>query len=242
MRTLESAQRCTRSLRHPGSVPWVVVFCVLLCGLGALPSAAEQAITRTIEDFTLGMPQDQTLTHFIAGIKHHTLTLVDQSQTDTQALMAFFQHHPRDTVAPPWVAPQSADVLYTLNALLFDAPEFKDPVVNSTLAAQVAQSLAWSSPTAQSMYLVFYHAKVLGIFVLPLAAYETVKKEAITKYGPVQESIYHKSYGFAFVQGDQWSDTQTILTLTVDNGLFYVDRALYGLLHEEAARLLRPLP
>ncbi len=53
MRTLESAQRCTRSLRHPGSVPWVVVFCVLLCGLGALPAAAEQAITRTIEDLVM---------------------------------------------------------------------------------------------------------------------------------------------------------------------------------------------
>jgi hypothetical protein len=227
---------------HPGSVPWVVLSLVLLCGLCALTYAADQTITRTVEDFTLGMPQDQALTRFIAGIKHHTLTLVDQPQTDTQALMEFFQHHSMDTVEKQWVAPQSADVLYTINALLFDAPEFNDPVVNSTLAAQVAQSLAWSSPTAVSMYLVLYQSKVLGIFVLPLASYATMKKDCLTKYGPAQESIYHKSYGFAFVQGDQWSDTHTSLTLTVDNGLFYVDRALYALLKEEAAGLLKPLP
>jgi hypothetical protein len=45
-----------------------------------------------------------------------------------------------------------------------------------------------------------------------------------------------------FVQGDQWSDTDTILTLTVDNGLFYADRALYALLHEEAVGMLKPMP
>lgn len=226
---------------HPGMVRWVVLSCVLLCGLCALTQAADQTITRTVEDFTLGMPQDQALTLFITGVKQHTLTLVDTAQPHTQALLELVRHHPMDAVAKQWVAPQSADVLYTINALLFDAPEFKDPVVNSALAAQVAQSLAWSSPTAQSMYLVLYHAKVLGIFVLPLASYETMKKDVIAQYGPAQASIYHKSYGFAFVQGEQWSDTHTSLTLTVDNALFYVDRALYALLQEEAVRLLKPL-
>jgi hypothetical protein len=147
-----------------------------------------------------------------------------------------------DAGRPLWIAPQSADVLYTLNAFLFDAPELKDPVVNIALAAQVTQSLSWSSPTAQSMYLVLYHAKVLGIFVLPLAAYASTTHDGVTKYGPAQASIYHKSYGFAFVQGDQWSDEQTMLTLTVDNALFYVDRALYTRLHEEAARMLKGVP
>jgi hypothetical protein len=92
------------------------------------------------------------------------------------------------------------------------------------------------------MYLVLYQSKVFGIFVLPLAAYESTKKDCVTKYGPSQASIYHKSYGFAFVQGDQWSDTQTMLTLTVDNGLFYVDRTLYALLKEEAAGMLKGVP
>ncbi len=242
MMTLESAQRRTRNTMHPGMVHGIGLSCVLLCVLCALTYAAEQTIPRTVEDFTLGMPQDQALGRFLAGIQHHTFTLVEQPQTDTHALMEFFQHHPMDMVEKQWIAPQSADVLYTLNALLFDAPEFKDPVVNSALAAQVEQSLAWSSPTAQSMYLVLFHGKVLGIFVLPLASYAIVKKDVIAQYGPSQEPIYHKSYGFAFVQGDQWSDTHTTMTLTVDNGLFYVDRALYALLHEEAAGLLKPLP
>ncbi len=227
---------------HPGMVHWVVLSCVLLRGLCVLTYAADQTITRTVEDFTLGMPKKQTLTRFIAGVKQHTLTLVDQPQTDTQGLMEFFQHHPMDAAAKQGVAPQSSDVLYTINVLLFDAPEFKDPVVNIALAAQVEQSLAWSSPTVQSMYLVLYQSEVFGIFVLPLASYETIKKDIITTYGPSQESIYHKSYGSAFVQGDQWSDTDTILTLTVDNGLFYADRAVYALLHEEAVGMLKPMP
>ena len=147
-----------------------------------------------------------------------------------------------DAVGQRWLAPPSADLLYTLNALLFDAQEFKDPVVNIALSAQVEQSLSWSSPTAQSMYLVLYQSQVFGIFVLPLAAYESTKHDCVTKYGPSQASIYHKSYGFAFVQGDQWSDAHTVLTLTVDNGLFYVDRTLYALLKAEAAGMLKGVP
>ena len=87
-----------------------------------------------------------------------------------------------------------------------------------------------------------YQSQVFGIFVVPRAAYEITKKDCVTKYGPSQASIYHKSYGFAFVQGDQWSDAHTVLTLTVDNGLFYVDRALYALLKEEAAGMLKGVP
>jgi hypothetical protein len=87
-----------------------------------------------------------------------------------------------------------------------------------------------------------YQSKVFGIFVLPLASYDITKKDCVTKYGPSQASIYHKSYGFDFVQGDQWSDAQTMLTLTVDNGLFYVDRALYALLKAEAAGMLQGVP
>ena len=85
--------------------------------------------------------------------------------------MQRLEHNPIDAVGPPWIAPQSADVLYTINALLFDAQEFKDPVVNIALAAQVEQSPSWSSPTAQSTYLVLYQAHVFGIFVVPRAAY-----------------------------------------------------------------------
>ncbi len=69
-----------------------------------------------------------------------------------------------------------------------------------------------------------------------------MKKDIFTTYGPSQASIYHKSYGFDFVQGDQWSDTNTIVTLTVDNGLFYVDRTLYALLKEEAQGMLKGGP
>jgi len=221
---------------------WVLLFSLLLSSVCTLAHAAEQTITRTVEHFTLGMPKEQAFAVWLSGIKQHHFTLVDTAQTPSPELMERVEHTPMDAGGQLWIAPQSADVLYTLNALLFDAPEFKDPVVNIALAAQVEQSLAWSSPTAQSMYLVLYQSKVFGIFVLPLAAYESTKQDCVTRYGPSQASIYHKSYGFAFVQGDQWRDAHTMLTLTVDNGLFYVDRALYGLLHEEAARLLRPLP
>jgi hypothetical protein len=220
-----------------------IILSYLLCsGLGAVAHAAEQTIARTVEHFTLGMPQDEAFAVLLAGLKQQQLTLVDQAQTPLPELIERVEHPPMDAGRPPWLVPQSADILYTLNAFLFDVPEFKDPVVNIALAAQVEQSLAWSSPTAQSMYLVLYQSHVLGIFILPLAAYESTKSDCVTKYGPAQASIYHKSYGFAFVQGDQWSDAQTILTLTVDNGLFYVDRALYTRLQEEAAGMLKGVP
>jgi hypothetical protein len=188
------------------------------------------------------MPKDQALAVFLSGIKQHHFTLVDTAQTPSSELRERFEHTPRDAVGHLWITPQSADVLYTLNALLFDAQEFKDPVVNIALSAKVDQSLPWSSPTTQSMYLVLYQSKVFGIFVMPHVPYETMKTDLVTKYGPSQASIYHKSYGFAFVQGDQWSDAQTTLTLTVDNGLFYVDRPLYTLLKEEAAGMLKGIP
>jgi len=121
------------------------------------------------------------------------VTLVDQAQTPSEELMQRLEHNPIDAVGPPWIAPQSADVLYTINALLFDAQEFKDPVVNIALAAQVEQSLSWSSPMAQSMYLVLYQAHVFGIFVVPRASYETMKHNVFATYGPSQASIYHKS-------------------------------------------------
>ena len=82
-----------------------------------------------------------------------------------------------DAVGTLWLAPQSADVLYTLNAFLFDAQEFKGPIVNIALSAQVAQSLAWSSPTAQSMPLLLSASLVSGIFVVPQVPYETMKKD-----------------------------------------------------------------
>ena len=220
----------------------VVLSYLLLSGLCALAHAAEQTITRSVERFTLGMPKDQAFAVLLAGIQQHHFTLDDTAQTPSPELRERLEHTPLDAGGHLWLAPQSADVLYTLNALLFDAQEFKDPVVNIALSAQVEQSLAWSSPTAQSMYLVLYQSHVFGIFVLPLAAYESTKQECVTKYGPSQASIYHKSYGFAFVQGDQWSDAHTILTLTVDNGLFYVDRTLYTRLKEEAAGMLKGVP
>src|SRR5262249_11457942 len=215
---------------------------LLLSGLCAVAQAADQTIARTVEHFTLGMPKEQAFAVWLSGIKQHHFTLVDTAQTPSPALMEHLEHTPMDVGEQRWIAPQSADVLYTLNAFLFDAPEFKDPVVNIALSAQVEQSLAWSSPTAQSMYLVLYQSQVFGIFVLPLAAHESTKQDCVTKYGPAQASIYHKSYGFAFVQGDQWSDAQTMLTLTVDNGLFYVDRTLYTLLQKEAAGMLKGAP
>jgi hypothetical protein len=227
---------------HTVMIRGVVLSYLLLSGLCALAHAAEQTITRTVEHFTLGMPKDQAFAVLLSGIKQHHFTLVDTAQTPSPELMERWEHTPMDAVGQLWIAPQSADVLYTLNALLFDAQEFKDPVVNIALAAQVAQSLSWSSPTAQSMSLVLYHSHVFGIFVVPRASYETMKTDLVTKYGPSQASIYHKSYGFAFVQGDQWSDAHTILTLTVDNALFYAERAFYVRLQAEAAGMLKTVP
>jgi hypothetical protein len=220
----------------------IVFALLLLSGLCAVAHAVEQTITRTVEHFTLGMPKDEAFAVWLSGIKQHHFTLVDTVQTPAPELLERLEHIPMDAVGHLWIAPQSADVLYTLNAFLFDAQEFKDPVVNIALSAQVEQSLSWSSPTAQSMYLVLYQSKVFGIFVLPLASYDITKKDCVTKYGPSQASIYHKSYGFDFVQGDQWNDAQTMLTLTVDNGFFYADRTLYTLLKEEAAGMLKGVP
>ena len=220
----------------------IVLSYLSLRSVCALVHAADQPIPRSVERFTLGMPKDQAFAVLLAGIKQHHFTLDDTAQTPSPELRERLEQTPMDAGGQRWITPQSADVLYTLNAFLFDVQEFKDPVVNIALSAQVAQSLSWSSPTAQSMYLVLYQSKVFGIFVLPLAAYESTKQDCVTKYGPSQASIYHKSYGFAFVQGDQWSDAQTMLTLTVDNGLFYVDRTLYTRLKEEAAGMLKGVP
>jgi hypothetical protein len=227
---------------HTVMIRRIVLSSLLLSGLCAVAYAAEQTLTRTVEHFTLGMPKDQAFAVLLSGIKQHHFALDNTAQTPSPELMERLEQTPMDAGGQRWIAPQTADVLYTVNAFLFDAPEFKDPVVNIALSAQVEQSLAWSSPTAQSMYLVLYQSKVFGIFVLPLAAYESTKHDCVTKYGPSQASIYHKSYGFAFVQGDQWSDAQTMLTLTVDNGLFYVDRTLYALLKAEAAGMLKGVP
>ena len=131
----------------------IVLSYLLLSGLCAVAYAAEQTIPRSVERFTLGMPKDQAFTVLLSGIKQHHFTLVDTAQTSSPELRERVEHTPMDTVGQRWLAPQSADVLYTLNALLFDAQEFKDPVVNIALSAQVEQSLSWSSPTAQSMYL-----------------------------------------------------------------------------------------
>ena len=54
---------------HTVIVRWIVFSCVLLSGLCALTSAAEQTISRTVEDFTLGMPKDQALAVLLAGLK-----------------------------------------------------------------------------------------------------------------------------------------------------------------------------
>jgi len=69
-----------------------------------------------------------------------------------------------------------------------------------------------------------------------------MKHDVFATYGPSQASIYHKSYGFAFVQADQWRDAHTMLTLTVAHGLFSVDRAFYALLKAEAAGRLKGVP
>src|SRR5262245_14870830 len=157
-----------------------IIFAFLfLSGLWALAHAAEQTITHTVEDFTLGMPKEQALAVLLSGIKQHHFTLVETAQVPSSELMERLEYTPREAVGQLWMAPQSADVLYTLNALLFDAQEFKDPVVNIVLSSKVEQSLSWSSPTTQSMYLVLYQSKVFGIFVLPLAAYEITKKDQI---------------------------------------------------------------
>ncbi len=227
---------------HTMMIREIVFACLCLSALCAVAHAAEQPITRTVEHFTLGMPQDQAFAVLLSGIKQHHFTLIDTAQTPSSELMERLEHTSMDAVGHLWLAPQSADVLYTLNAFLFDAQEFKDPIVNIALSAQVAQSLAWSSPTVQSMSLVLYNAHVFGIFIVPHVPYETMKQDLFTKYGPSQASIYHKSYGFAFVQGDQWSDAHTILTLTVDNALFYADRAFYARLQAEAARMLQEVP
>ena len=132
----------------------IVVALLYLSGLCAVAHAAEQPITRTVEHFTLGMSQDQAFAVLLAGIKQHHFTLMETAQTPSSDADGALGAPPMDAVGPLWLAPQSADVLYTLNAFLFDAQEFKDPVVNIALSAQVAQSLAWSSPTAQSMSLL----------------------------------------------------------------------------------------
>jgi len=227
---------------HTVMIRVVVLFYVLLSGLCALTHAAEQTITRTVEEFTLGMPTEQALAVVLAALQHHHMALVDQTQPAAQELMERVEHHYRAAGRPPWIVPTTSDILFTLNAVLFDDPVLKDPVVNVALAAQIATSPALRSPTAQSIGLVFYQAHMLGIFVTPLATYDVIKPAFLAKYGSSQASVYHKNYGFDFVQGDQWIDTNTIVTLTVDNGLFYADRALYALLKEEAQGMLKGVP
>src|SRR2546426_10993971 len=124
---------------HTVMIRCVVFSCVFLSGLCPLTHAADQTITRTVEHFTLGMPKDQAFAVLLSGIKQHHFTLVDTAQTPSPELMEHLEHTPIDAVGQCWIAPQSADVLSTLNALLFDAQEFKDPVVNIALSAQVEQ-------------------------------------------------------------------------------------------------------
>src|SRR6266487_4831173 len=96
----------------------VVLSFLFLSGLCALTHAAGQTITRTVENFTLGMPKEQAFAVLLAGLKQQHLTLVDQAQTPSPELMQRLELNPMDAVGQPWVASQSADVLSTLNALL----------------------------------------------------------------------------------------------------------------------------
>src|SRR5262249_58549385 len=102
----------------------IVLSYLLLTSVCALAHAADETITRTVEHFTLGMPKDQALAVLLAGIKQHHFTLVDTAQTPSSELRERLEYTPMDAVGQLWLAPQSADVLYTLNAFLFDAQEF----------------------------------------------------------------------------------------------------------------------
>src|SRR5215831_1621897 len=104
----------------------IVLSYLLLSSLCAVAHAAEQTIPRTVEHFTLGMPKDQAFAVLLSGIKQDHFTLVDTAQAPSPEQLERLEHTPMDAVGQRWIAPQSADVLYTLNALLFDTQEFKD--------------------------------------------------------------------------------------------------------------------
>ncbi len=80
---------------HTVMIRCAVFSCVFLSDLYILTHAAEQTITRIVEDFTLGMPKEQAFAVSLSGIKQHQLTLVDQAQTPSQALMERLEHTPQ---------------------------------------------------------------------------------------------------------------------------------------------------
>src|SRR5262245_63719238 len=102
---------------HTVMIRGIVLSYLLLSGLCAVSYEADQTIPRYVERFTLGMPKDQAFAVLLAGIKQHHFTLDDTAQTPSPELIERVEHTPMDAVGQRWIAPQSADVLYTLNAL-----------------------------------------------------------------------------------------------------------------------------
>src|SRR6266446_4718249 len=91
---LESSHRHGGCTMPTVMIRGVILSSLLLSGLCAVAHAAEQTITRTVEHFTLGMPQDQAFTVLLSGIKQHHFTLVDTAQTPSPELYGALGAHP----------------------------------------------------------------------------------------------------------------------------------------------------
>lgn len=181
-------------------------------------------ITRTLDDFTLGMAQEEALARFAAGLQQHTLTVLSRTDMPLERL---------ELLQERWITHVPPRAFFTQG---FTEGEFTDRQSNQKIAQKFAVSIAFKSQTTKSMTLNFYQAKLFKIDVVPLTQYTGVQQAFTGTYG-----IPHTPLPGV----EEWRDRTTLLRLLKpgrtlqDSVLFYIDRPLYTRLRRDAGAIKR---
>jgi len=183
-------------------------------------------IERTIDNFTLGMAQEEALAQFAAGLQQHTLTVLSRTAMPLDRLEALQER---------WITHVPPRAFFTQG---FTEGEFTDRHSNQEIAQKFAVSVAFKSQTTQSMTLNFYQAKLFKIDVVPLTQYAVVQQTFKGTYGLPNTPLPGV---------EEWRDRITLLRvlkpgrLLKDSILFYIDRLLYTRLRRDAGAIKRAL-
>ncbi len=216
-----------------------VVLCLTACG-GAwsifrgerLPGEVvarpevQTPIERTIDNFALGMAQEEAFAQFAAGIQQHTLTVLSRVPMPLDRLEALQER---------WITHVPPRAFFTQG---FTEGEFTDRHSNEEIAQKFAVSVTFKSQTTQSLTLNFYQAKLFKIDVVPLAQYAVVQQAFKETYG-----IPHTPLPGV----EEWRDRITLLRVLKpgrflkDSMLFYIDRPLYTRLRRDAGAIKHAL-
>jgi len=195
---------------------------------GEVPGQPEvqTPIDRTMDDFTLGMAQEEALARFASGLQQHTLTVLSRADLPLDRL---------ESLQERWLTHVPPRAFFIQG---FTEGEFTDRQSNQEIAQKFAVSVAFKSQTTKSMTLNFYQAKLFKIDVVPLTPYTVVQQAFKGTYG-----IPHTPLPGV----EEWKDRTTLLRVLKpgrtlkESILFYIDRPLYTRLRRDAGAIKRAL-